>query len=94
MIEYMFFVCFGAPEPFDGLIREPGESPKGEILTLLAANDGPMPLISICAPYGMGRLSATPVQRLQTQDYFIFHLKLVAESRGGFSVSGLDGNQG
>ena len=74
MIEYMFFVCFGAPEPFDGLIREPGESPKGEILTLLAANDGPMPLISICAPYGIGQLSATPVQRLQTLKIILFFI--------------------
>ena len=42
MIEYMFSVCFGSPEPFDILIREPGEPTKGE---LLAANDRPSELL-------------------------------------------------
>ena len=34
MIEYMFSVCFGTPEwpePFDVLIREPGQSLKGAL---------------------------------------------------------------
>ena len=51
MVRFMFSVYFSAPEPFDVVIREPSESPKGE---LSAANDGPMPLLSICASYGMG----------------------------------------
>ena len=61
MIEYMFSVCFGSSEPFDVLIREPGEPTKGE---LLAANDRPSELLSICVSCGMVQPSASPTSEI------------------------------